>query len=84
MSHIQYTIRNIPPDVDRALRLRAKKKSQSFNKTVVEALRQAATGTTASQTKSEFDWLYGSGGIGESEHKAFKNQRVIDTETWDL
>ncbi|HEY1835427.1 MAG TPA: hypothetical protein VGG13_01245 [Candidatus Saccharimonadales bacterium] len=84
MSNMQYTIRNVPPDVDNILRLRAKKSKQSFNKTLVEALRQSTTGTGKSRKKGEFDWLYGSGGIGEAELKAFADQRKIDKESWNL
>ena len=34
----QYTIRNIPPDLDRALRLRAEDCGKSFNQVALEAL----------------------------------------------
>ena len=66
MSNIQYTIRNVPADVDNSLRLRAKKKGQSFNATIVQALRQATTNSTG-QSSSDLDWFYGSGGLGKAE-----------------
>ncbi|MGH7237754.1 MAG: FitA-like ribbon-helix-helix domain-containing protein [Candidatus Saccharimonadales bacterium] len=84
MSKLQYTIRNVPPEVDNSLRLRARKNKQSFNATLVDALRQSTSGKTAKPPKGEFDWLYGSGGIGEAELKAFKDQRKIDKESWNL
>jgi len=84
MSNAQYTIRNIPPEVDRVLRLRAKKKKQSFNQTLVDALRQSTKVENGTGRKGEFDWLYGSGGIGKEELGAFKAQRVVDKESWDL
>jgi hypothetical protein len=76
----------VPPDVDAILRLRAKKNKQSFNTTIVQALRQATTtvGNNNKMPKGEFDWLYGSGGIGEEERKAFNDQRKIDKESWNL
>ena len=37
---MQYTIRNIPRQVDRALRAKAKVEGKSLNEAVVEALRQ--------------------------------------------
>jgi hypothetical protein len=83
MSNIQYTIRNVPADVDNSLRLRAKKKRQSFNATIVQALRQATTNSTG-QPSSDLDWFYGSGGLGKAELDAFADQRVIDKKSWDL
>ena len=38
---MQYTIRNIPKQVDRALRAKAKAEGKSVNQAVVDALRQA-------------------------------------------
>jgi hypothetical protein len=83
MSSIQYTIRNVPEDVDNALRLRAKKNKQSFNSTVVEALR-LSTATGTSQSTSDLDWFYGSGGLGQPELDAFASQRVVDKKSWNL
>jgi hypothetical protein len=82
MSNIQYTIRNVPADVDNSLRLRAKKNKQSFNTTIVKALRQATTNSTG-QSSSDLDWFYGSGGLGKAELDAFAKQRVIDKKSWD-
>lgn len=54
MSKIQYTIRNIPPEVDRTLRARARKSGKSFNSVVVESLARSTP-----QTKSsDFDKFY--------------------------
>ncbi len=82
MDSIQYTIRNIPKPVDKVLRLRAKKKGQSFNATVVEVLQQATGQTKPTKVYHDLDWLYGSGGIGAEEQKAFEQQRVIDKDVW--
>ncbi len=38
MKGIQYTIRNIPPEVDRTLRARARKTGKSFNQVIVDTL----------------------------------------------
>ena len=82
MSNIQYTIRNVPPDLDRVLRLRSKKNKQSFNTTVVQALRQAATPGADKPNSSDLDWFYGSGGLEEAELNSFKRQRAIDVKAW--
>jgi plasmid stability protein len=38
---MQYTIRNVPPDLDRALRARARKLGKSVNQVAVDALAQS-------------------------------------------
>ncbi len=83
MNSIQYTIRNIPPQVDQTLRKRAKKAGKSFNQTVVDELSKA-TGARVEGPRvyHDLDWFFGSGGIGPEEQKAFDAQRVIDEEAW--
>lgn len=80
MNKIQYTVRNVPSDVDNALRLRAKKNKQSFNATVVQALRKSTASTNDSE--GDLDWFYGSGGLSQAELDAFADQRVIDKNAW--
>ncbi len=82
MNSIQYTIRNIPPRVDKVLRSRAKKQGKSFNATLVESLQKAAGVDKASDRFHDLDWFFGSGGIGSKEEMAFKQQRVVDEELW--
>lgn len=38
---MQYTVRSIPPDVDRALKARARQLDKSVNQVVIEALAQS-------------------------------------------
>lgn len=79
MNSIQYTVRNIPEDVDKILRLRTKKNKQNFNKTLVDALSKSANIGTQ---KNDLEWLYGSGGIGKEEQESFESQRTIDKKAW--
>ena len=81
MNNIQYTIRNVPEDLDKKLRLRSKKRDESFNKTLIQAL--SSSTTQANNTSSDLDWFYGSGGIGKEELQAFADQRIIDKSAWD-
>ena len=81
MSSIQYTVRNVPSDVDFALRQRAKKSKQSFNATIIKALSEV-TGQRKDRAKNDIDWFYGSGGIGSAELKAFSEQRTVDHDAW--
>lgn len=82
MNSIQYTVRNIPPKVDKALRNRAKKQGKSFNQTVVDALKKAVGVDKDTKEYHDLDWFIGSGGISPEAEAAFKEQRVIDEELW--
>ena len=82
MSSIQYTIRNVPKEVDEALRLKAKKNKQSFNTTVLDTLTKS-TITGDNKPKTNLDWFYGSSDIGKEELEAFAAQRVVDKESWN-
>lgn len=82
MKSIQYTIRNIPPTLDSVLRLQAVKTRRSLNEVVVETLQKATGWDAKTKTYTDFDWLYGSGGIEPKEDSAFKNQRLVDLEAW--
>jgi plasmid stability protein len=81
MNNIQYTIRGIPTDLDSALHLRAKKRGQSFNAIVIEALKKGAL-FTDTKKKTNLDWFYGSGDIGAVEEEAFAAQRLVNPKDW--
>jgi hypothetical protein len=53
---IQYTIRGIPPEVDKALRQKAAQRGLSLNQTIVEELAGATIGR---QKKSDFSDIVG-------------------------
>lgn len=95
MNNIQYTIRGIPRNLDDTLRLRAKKRRQSFNSLLVDTLKKGALVTSgasgaldtsrsssSNEPKNNLDWFYGSGGIGEVEKQTFASQRVINPKDW--
>ena len=78
---IQYTIRNIPPEVDMVLKKRAKVTNKSFNQIVVEELSKSVL----KQAKtSRFDWLVGSMSKedGRLFDAALEDMNKIDTEFW--
>ena len=58
MAKIQYTIRNIPPTVDRVIRKRSRQQGKSLNQTVVDLLSLQTFGTTSPPDDNNFDWLY--------------------------
>lgn len=83
MQPIQYTIRNIPEPVDKALKLQAKHTGKSFNQTVVDALKKAV-GTDDKPAKNhDFDWFIHSGVVdGDAFDQVLKEQRQIDPKLW--
>jgi plasmid stability protein len=78
----QYTIRNVPADVDRELRRRAKQLGKSFNQIALEALVAGAglrlhpkrdlTGIAGSMTDEE----------GAELEREVRLQRQIDPDLW--
>lgn len=63
MASIQYTIRNIPPEVDNTLKRRARITGKSFNQVVVDELSR----NVAKTTHSKFDWLINTMSLGEAK-----------------
>jgi len=77
----QYTIRDVPVEVDRALRKEAKESGKSLNDTAVEALRRA-TGIDAPQRYHDLDFLIGTWVEDPEFDQALADQRKIDPELW--
>lgn len=79
---IQYTIRNIPPQVDRAIRKRAKESGKSFNQTVVEILSLQMLGTTEPPVDDNFEWLFDKRTLDKSFDEAIEKLSQVDEELW--
>lgn len=82
MTKIQYTIRNIPPEVDRVIRKRSQQTDKSFNQTVVDLLALQTLGTINPPDDANFDWLYGANTLDVSFDKAIKDLSQIDKNIW--
>lgn len=85
MSKIQYTIRNIPPAIDRIIKKRAEQSGKSFNQTVVDLLALQTIGTTEPPPADDgFDWLFGAGkdSLGPEFDEAIKDLSKPDPELW--
>ena len=82
MTKIQYTIRNIPPEVDRVIRKRAKQSGKSFNQTVVDLLSLQSFGTLEPPAEDNFDWLYGVNTLDEAFDEAIADLSKIDKTLW--
>ena len=77
---LQYTIRGIPPEVDRALRRKAARHKQSLNQVVVEELTAATTGP---RKRENFRDLLGKWIPDPAFDRIIAAQRKIDTVRWN-
>jgi len=79
---IQYTIRNVPKVVDRALRRRADRLAKSLNEVAVEALARGAGVEREAAEHHDVDFLFGSWVEDRAVDEALADQRRIDLELW--
>ncbi len=77
---IQYTIRGIPTDVDRALRLKATQRKQSLNRVVLDELSRVVMGGTA---KTDFSDLVGKWTSDAGFDEIVASERKIDIAKWE-
>jgi len=81
------TVRNLPPDLARAIRQKAKQERTSLNRTVISLLEEA-TGLGSPAKKAvlhhDLDHLFGCWSREEYEefNEALREQRRIDPEMW--
>jgi len=59
MNNMQYTIRSIPPKLDKTLRNRANKTGKSLNEVVLESLAKGAGVDIKKETFRDLDWFVG-------------------------
>ena len=76
---VQYTIRGIPPDVDRALRRKALQRKQSLNQIIVEELTAATTGV---RKRADFSDVVGKWAPDPAFDEIMTSQRQIDMDQW--
>jgi len=76
---IQYTIRGVPREVDRALRLKAAKRKQSLNHVILDELTQATVGRPI---RADFGDLVGKWIPDPAFDEILAAQRKIDLEKW--
>lgn len=79
----QYTIRNIPGSVDKALRQKAKAAGKSLNETLIETLKRGAGMTNQPIVFHDLDFLIGSWQEDSEFDKAIAEQHRIDSEKWE-
>jgi plasmid stability protein len=76
---IQYTVRGIPREVDRALRKKAAKHKLSLNQIILDELTAATTG---SRKRADFDDLVGKWTPDPGFDEIIASQRKIDPDKW--
>jgi hypothetical protein len=76
---IQYTIRGIPPEVDRALRRKAAQRKQSLNQIIVDEL---TASTTGGRKRADFSDLVGRWTPDPAFDEIMASQRQIDPDKW--
>ena len=76
---VQYTIRGIPREVDRALRKKAARRKQSLNQVIVDELTSATVGEPR---RANFQDLVGTWTEDPEFDEILASQRQIDPEMW--
>ena len=76
---IQYTIRGIPREVDRALRQKAARRKQSLNQVILEELTMAAIGD---KRRTDFSDVVGKWTPDPAFDEILASQRRIDRDKW--
>ena len=76
---IRYTIRGVPPDVDRVLRERAARRKQSLNRVVLDELSAASIGVPR---KVNFSDIAGRRTPDPAFDEILATKRQIDWEKW--
>ena len=76
---VQYTVRGVPQEVDRALRRKAAKRNLSLNQIIVEELTAATTGV---RKRADFHDVTGKWKPDPDFDEIIATQRQIDPDKW--
>ena len=77
----QYTLRNVPADVDSALRRTAREQGKSLNQVAIETLGRAV-GVAEPRKRRDLSDLVGTWLDDPETAAALEDQRRIDPESW--
>ena len=78
----QYTIRNVPSAIDRALRGRAHRLGRSLNEVSLEALARGAGVESEVNEHHDLDFFFGSWVEDPAIDQALAAQRAVDENLW--
>ena len=79
----QYTIRNVPASVDRALRKRAAEQGRSLIAILLAAIASAASVAREPRTYADLDHLIGTWVPDPDTDRALVDQRAVDLRDWE-
>ena len=79
---MQYTIRGIPPEVDRALRRRARAEGKSLNEAAIDALAEATGGRNVNKKRRNLRKLVGTWKPDKELKAALAAQDKVDPDLW--
>lgn len=80
---MQYTVRNIPTEVDHGLRQRAEAEHKSLNTLLVEALASYAGVSAPTRVLRDLPAIFDGEPLEPEVLQALEEQRQIDPEMWD-
>jgi len=81
---MQYTLRNVPPQLDRVLRKKAKESGRSLNEVAIESMANGAGISSNGKSRPRVDWsdFVGTYVKDEGFEQAIKDQDQIDPDLW--
>lgn len=79
---MQYTLRDVPPEVDRALRAKAKREGRSLASVALEALARGAGASRPAQRRRDLRKIAGSWVEDPETDRVLADQRKIDRHLW--
>lgn len=79
----QYTIRNVSPRVDRAIKKKAAARGLSLNAYLVALLESDAGVTPSTRRFDDLDWIIGTWVDDPAVDAALAEQRTVDPREWE-
>ncbi len=79
---MQYTLRNLPPQVDAAIRDQGRREQRSINDVALEALQRAFGLTPQVGPRRDLSQLYGRQVDDPAVDQALDHQRQVDPDLW--
>lgn len=79
---MQYTIRDVPPHVDRAIRERARAQDKSLNEVAIEALTEGTGLTGVPRKRRDLTDVAGTWPDDVAVERALADQDVVDEDLW--
>jgi hypothetical protein len=79
---MQYTLRNVPPLLDEALRERARERGKSLNEVALETLLTGLGLVNEPTKRRDLSDIAGSWAADPETDAAFEDQRRIDPDLW--